>query len=74
MLAPSYGQHEIMDLGAANVLLAVGGGLASVFSPCVLPVILWSLQVLNLATVSKVKKRSRIFSLHAPVNVLSINR
>jgi cytochrome c-type biogenesis protein len=28
-----------MDLGAANILLAIGGGLASVLSPCVLPVI-----------------------------------
>ena len=28
-----------MDLGAANIFLAVGGGLASVLSPCVLPVI-----------------------------------
>jgi cytochrome c-type biogenesis protein len=28
-----------MDLGAANILLALGAGLASVLSPCVLPVI-----------------------------------
>jgi len=28
-----------MDLGIANILLAVGAGLASVLSPCVLPVI-----------------------------------
>ncbi len=28
-----------MDLGAANILLAIGGGVASVLSPCVLPVI-----------------------------------
>jgi cytochrome c-type biogenesis protein len=28
-----------VDLGAANIFLAVGGGLASVLSPCVLPVI-----------------------------------
>src|SRR3990172_3409664 len=28
-----------MDLGIANMLLAVGAGLASVLSPCVLPVI-----------------------------------
>ncbi len=28
-----------MDLGAANIFLAVGGGLASVLSPCVLPVV-----------------------------------
>ncbi len=28
-----------MDLGAANILLAMGGGLASVLSPCVLPVV-----------------------------------
>ena len=28
-----------MDLAAANIALAVGGGLASVLSPCVLPVV-----------------------------------
>jgi len=28
-----------VDLGTANIFLAVGGGLASVLSPCVLPVI-----------------------------------
>lgn len=28
-----------MDLGAANITLAVGAGLASVLSPCVLPVV-----------------------------------
>ena len=28
-----------MDLGLANILLAMGAGLASVLSPCVLPVI-----------------------------------
>ncbi|MGE5300621.1 MAG: cytochrome c biogenesis CcdA family protein [Acidobacteriota bacterium] len=28
-----------MDIGAANIFLAVGGGLASVLSPCVLPVV-----------------------------------
>ena len=29
----------MMDLGAANILLALGAGVASVLSPCVLPVV-----------------------------------